>query len=60
MKMSSTINLYNVDCMDMLKQVPDKYYSLSICDPPYGIGDKLCVGGCKKPNRMKEMYLAGK
>lgn len=33
------ITLYNADCMDILKQTPDKYYSLCIVDPPYGIGE---------------------
>lgn len=37
--------LYQADCMEMLKQVPDNYYSLSICDPPYGIGKALVAGG---------------
>ena len=32
------ITLYNADCMDILKQTPDKYYDLCIVDPPYGIG----------------------
>ena len=31
------ISIYNCDCMELLKQTPDNYYSLSICDPPYGI-----------------------
>jgi site-specific DNA-methyltransferase (adenine-specific) len=31
------IKLYQADCMEMLPQVPDKYYDLCICDPPYGI-----------------------
>jgi len=35
---SGKIHLYNGDCMDLLKQTPDKYYDLAICDPPYGIG----------------------
>ena len=33
------INLYQGDCMDLLKQTPDKYYSLALVDPPYGIGE---------------------
>jgi site-specific DNA-methyltransferase (adenine-specific) len=33
------INLHNLDCMEFLKGVPDKYYDLAIVDPPYGIGD---------------------
>lgn len=35
------IKLYNGDCMDLLKQTPDKYYDLCIVDPPYGIGISL-------------------
>lgn len=31
-------HVYQADCMDLLKQTPDKYYDLCICDPPYGIG----------------------
>ena len=30
--------LYNMDCMDGMKQFPDKYFELAIVDPPYGIG----------------------
>lgn len=29
---------YNVDCMDLMKEIPDKYFDLAIVDPPYGIG----------------------
>lgn len=31
----SNIQIINRDCMEMLPQVPDKYYDLCICDPPY-------------------------
>ena len=27
------ISIYNCDCMELLKQTPDNYYSLSIVDP---------------------------
>ena len=30
---------YQMDCMDGLRQTPDKFYELCICDPPYGIGE---------------------
>lgn len=30
--------LYNMDCMDFLRQQPDKSFDLAIVDPPYGIG----------------------
>lgn len=29
------IRLFNGDCMDWMKSVPDKYYDLAIVDPPY-------------------------
>ena len=29
---------YNMDCMEGMKQFPDKYFDLAIPDPPYGIG----------------------
>lgn len=28
---------YNMDCMDGMKEFPDKYFNLAIVDPPYGI-----------------------
>jgi len=29
--------LYNMDCMEGMKQFPDKYFDLILCDPPYGV-----------------------
>ena len=29
---------YNMDCMEGMKQIPDKHFELAIVDPPYGIG----------------------
>ena len=28
---------YNMDCMEGMKQFPDKYFDLAVVDPPYGI-----------------------
>ena len=28
---------YNIDCMEYMKNIPDKYFDLAIVDPPYGI-----------------------
>ena len=28
--------LYNMDCMEGMKEIPDKYFELAIVDPPYG------------------------
>lgn len=32
------IELYNEDCMELMKRYPDNYFELAIVDPPYGIG----------------------
>ena len=29
---------YNMDCMEGMKEFPDKYFDLAIVDPPYGDG----------------------
>ena len=31
-------HFYNMDCMEAMKDIPDKYFDLAIVDPPYGIG----------------------
>ena len=41
----SPLTLYNADCMDIMRQYPDKYFDLAIVDIPYGLGDKLTQGG---------------
>lgn len=41
---------YNCDCMEGMKQFPDKYFELAIVDPPYGIGDKFKGGKTGKMN----------
>jgi site-specific DNA-methyltransferase (adenine-specific) len=47
------VKLYNCDCMEFMKDIPDNYYELAIVDPPYGIGidgQKECKKG-KKSDR---------
>jgi site-specific DNA-methyltransferase (adenine-specific) len=34
-----------MDCMEGMKQYPDKYFDLAVVDPPYGLGDKITQGG---------------
>jgi site-specific DNA-methyltransferase (adenine-specific) len=46
-----------MDCMELLRQTPDKYYSLCVVDPPYGIGEdggKARTRGSKKTNGEKK------
>ena len=44
-----------IDCMEYMKTVPDKYYQLSIVDPPYGLGKRTTDGGGKKNTQTKFM-----
>ena len=30
--------VFNMDCIEFMKQVPDKFFNIAIVDPPYGIG----------------------
>ena len=32
------LSLFHADCMEIMKQYPDKYFDLAIVDVPYGIG----------------------
>ena len=34
-------DLYNADCMDGMREFPDKFFDLAIVDPPYGINADL-------------------
>lgn len=46
--------LYNMDCMEAMKEIPDKYFQLAIVDPPYGGGgDTACRHKNTRRNRNK-------
>lgn len=52
--------LYNIDCMELMKQFPDKFFDIAICDPPYGIEKAFKAtsriakyGGVKQANDLK-------
>lgn len=50
--------LYHMDCMEAMKQIPDKYFELAIVDPPYGIGagGKKFINRNTKNNRAESFY----
>ena len=51
------IEIYNMDCMDAMKEMPNNAFDLAIVDPPYGIHDKLFNGaGFMKNSPQKERY----
>ena len=59
------LTITNEDCMELMARYPDKYFELSIVDPPYGIGDKLTQGGTwaskykkgRSPHRTAKTFL---
>jgi site-specific DNA-methyltransferase (adenine-specific) len=38
------VKLYNCDCVEFMKDIPDNFYDLAIVDPPYGIGAENHAG----------------
>ena len=53
------ISIYNCDCMELLKQTPDNYYSLSLVDPPYGININISIGRRKGDRKSNYKKFAG-
>lgn len=50
---------YNMDCLQGMKEFPDKYFDLAIVDPPYGISVKHNMGrrkGGKKSDYPKAYW----
>jgi len=41
--------VHNIDCLEYMKTLPDKFFDLAIVDPPYGIGEN----GSKNQTRGK-------
>ncbi len=51
------ITLYNADCMELMRVMPDNAYDLAIVDPPYGIGhDGQRRTTCKNPKHNRKAY----
>jgi len=46
--------VFNRDCMEAMKEFPDKFFELAIVDPPYGIGAGKRVG-----SKRNGLYLGG-
>ena len=45
------ITITNEDNMELMKRYHDKYFDLAIVDPPYGILNKIVVGGGKRKSK---------
>ena len=43
--------IIHADCMDIMKDIPDKYFELAIVDPPYGIGENASRNKGDRPTK---------
>ena len=66
-----TSTIYNCDCMELMKQYPDKHFDLAIVDPPYrdenqptkdmrANGSMKSLEGRPKPEYYEELYRVSK
>ena len=40
--------VYNTDCIEYMRTLPDNHFDLAVCDPPYGHGnDESLLGGAE-------------
>lgn len=55
--MTDNTKVFNMDCMEAMRNTPDKFYDLAIVDPPYGIGINHNMGRRKgdKPSKNKKV-----
>ena len=56
---SITNTIINDDCMNILKQLPDKCIDLVLTDPPYGIGNKFKGGTNSKLSKFNNIVNKG-
>ena len=51
------LSLFHADCMEIMKQYPDKYFDLAIVDPPYGLGmGTVRIPSEKNTNSQQKFY----
>lgn len=46
--------VYNMDCLEYMKTIPDKYFDLCIADPPYGINVANMANTKSARNRLQQ------
>ena len=50
---------YNVDCVEYMRSLPDGYFDLAVCDPPYGSGNDTKLGGQKVRRNIRPVLQTG-
>ena len=36
-----TSDVFNMDCVEYMRTLPDNHFDIAICDPPYGDADSV-------------------
>ncbi len=57
--MKTMLDLRNMDCMDLMREYPDKHFELAIVDPPYGIDVNVSMGRRKGDAKSNYHKFAG-
>jgi site-specific DNA-methyltransferase (adenine-specific) len=50
------LSLFHADCMEIMKQYPDKYFDLAVVDPPYGLGIDGQKGDVKNGVQIRKQH----
>lgn len=50
---------FNRDCMDAMKEFPDRFFDLAVVDPPYGIGITGTPGGVINNTSPSAAFIGG-
>lgn len=58
MEITDKIRIYNEDCLEAIKKIPDKAYDLAIVDPPYGIGEDGGTNGSRSKMTKSKVYIS--
>lgn len=52
---------YNIDCMEAMQQIPDKYFDLAVVDPPYrDVDENAPFQQMRVASKRKTVFSAGK
>ena len=47
--------VYNTDCIEYMHTLPDNYFDIAVCDPPFGsANDDALIGGGKNDSTKEE------
>lgn len=48
------------DCMDVMREYPDKYFDLAVVDPPYGGGGVILKDKKRQDSAGKMLFCGGR